>query len=206
LTHTIAVVNMAWQRGRDQELLQAVLSDPRWLPDTAVLVEARDRRNRALNIRAMAPAEWDVYQSLRTSAHAGTVILDRRDHLPTTLRGRLIKASRRARNVQPRFIREVAFGRFHVLGGHTPLRTTGQQSAFLRRLARRFQVLRRRKRAWAYFGDFNRSPKRMASATGARNFVGVEVMGCLYEGVEVVEWGFKHYPSSDHPVLFVRFI
>lgn len=205
----VSVVNMAWQRGRDRELLAAACLRA----DVLLVCEARTRHGDAIALRDLLPAGWETNQDLLDDARAASAVAWRRAAFPWVTTYRPVLMSR-ARVIGPfrvraRYLSQVVLD----TGGpdatrrverwfavHPPLAGTARKGEFYDKLS---DWLDRHSKARGG-GDGNVSSRRRLAMLLGRPIATVRRRQVMFlttaRGDKVVTWSSTH-PGSDHPIL-----
>lgn len=197
----IGGANCAWQLGGDRRLILE-LADGK---DALVLVECRTKDNQPVDVAAILGPDWSVSQDLRSAARSGTAIAVRKRGRIRRRRAvgafrRMVQISRQASDVQARYLRAVPLrdehGPFTLMGGHIPLKSTGQQDEALEVVEATWRRTRGRK---AIFMDGNARPAIVAGTVTAPHFSGDGVMVWAWsKGWGAVRVFWHAIRGSDH--------
>ncbi len=205
---TYRVANLAYQLPGDHRLIRD-LRDGRGFDEPAdvlLLVEARDRDNKPVDVAKALGRGWTVSQDKSTGAKAGSVIAT--DRRAVRLRWSLSRLlSRKGRKVQDRYQRAGAVRpkrgqvkRVAVL--HNPLKSTGRQQEAIDSAREWVDRQKREGKPWMVAGDYNTNHEDMRRKLGGAHSFGRDVMGfVISDGWGDVKFHASVYRGSDHAVL-----
>jgi hypothetical protein len=197
----LAVVNMAWQLGHNDLLIDQVCKGA----DVVLACEALANGGKAPeHLAHLLPDGWRTNQDTSSAALAGSAVIWRTAVMGNHHTGDdPIAASRKGIGVRPRYLMP-ALLTYKPTGDtrryvpfHAPLRLTGRQPEFYRSLARYLAVHPHAVAA----GDGNR-PHRWVTGQTGRPSIGLEVMSVLLP--HDLAHGLPRYertPYSDHPII-----
>lgn len=196
----VAVVNLTYQQGENRTLVETACEES----DVVLACEAlKVGGDDLLDLAALVPDGWAVWQDTTSPAKAGSAVLWRTATMDARAPRRLVEMSPANQHVRARHLAAVDLNELATGDGrtyaafHAPLPKTGLQDEFYTNL-----------RTWALAnpkavlgGDCNRRPGAVGELLG-RASTGGEVMGLFWpSGVVGVVAGPTHRSGSDHPII-----